>query len=277
MKSIEPILATVALAAGIAAVGLSGIGFPSSPVAQEPPRHAILDPNPFALRGSAFGSLFSRLAEDDIDKVWHLGLEGGIHSAGDGWLAWAREEKSRRTNPSPPGGTHAAAIRRDLRQMLVNAFLLDPGSYTIYEALYLFLTSMDAIGQVEGSQLADELSEFTLHWISGETEDPEPWLTAAAASINLHLSASHSASATNRVRPLPAKGESRISNAAACLNRFDALRAKSRAAGRWDLLSEERRNEINERRAFLGRLLAAWQKREKAVPHATEGRSLPGN
>lgn len=270
MRSIEPILATVALAVGVAAVFFSGIGFPSSPVAQELPRHAILNPNPFALRGSAFGSLLSRLAEDDIDKIWHLGLEGGIHSGGDGWLAWAREEKSRRTNPSPPGGTHAAAIRRDLRQMLVNAFLLDPGSFTIYEALYLFLTSMDAIDQAEGARFADELSEFTLHWISGETEDPEPWLTAAAASINLHLSAGHSAGEPDPVRSLPAKDESGISNAAACLNRFDVLWAESRAAGRCDLLSAERRNEINERRAFLGRLVAAWQKREKEQEQGTE-------
>jgi len=130
MKFIELILATVALVAGVTAVFFSGIGFSSSPVPQEPSRHALLNPNPFALRGSAFGSLFSRLAEDDIDRVWHVGLEGEIHSAGNGWLARAREEKSRRTNPKPPGGAHATAIRRDLRQMLVNAFLLDPGSYT---------------------------------------------------------------------------------------------------------------------------------------------------
>jgi hypothetical protein len=276
MKFIELILATVALVAGVTAVFFSGIGFSSSPVPQEPSRHALLNPNPFALRGSAFGSLFSRLAEDDIDRVWHVGLEGEIHSAGNGWLARAREEKSRRTNPKPPGGAHATAIRRDLRQMLVNAFLLDPGSYTIYEALYLFLTSMDGIDQAEGEQRAGELSEFAIHWISGETEDPEPWLTAAAASINLHLSLGHSDSGPHRARTRPANDESLISNAAACLNRFDALWAESGAEGRRDLLSEERRNEINERRAFLGRLVAAWQKREKTQPHGTEAPSLDG-
>ena len=147
MKYNEIILAVVALTVGATAVFSSGICFPPSPEQREHSRHDLLNLNPFALRGSAFGSLFSRLAEDDIDKVWHVGIEGETHPSGDGWVARAREQKSQRTNPKPLGGAHTAAIRRDLRQMLVNAFLLDPGSYTIYEALYLFLTSMDGADQ----------------------------------------------------------------------------------------------------------------------------------
>lgn len=259
----NPILATVALVVGVTAVFLSGISPSSSPVPQQHSRHALLNPNPFSLRGSAFGSLFSRLAEDDIDRVWHVGLEGEIHSIGVGWLARAREEKSRRNNPTPPGGAHLIAIRRDLRKMLVNAFLLDPGSYTIYEALYLFLTSMDGIDQEKGQQRADELSKFALHWISSENEDPEPWLTASAASINLHLSTTQSGSIPHRAPASPAHEETQILNAAACLNRFDALWVESGAQGRLDLLSDERRNEIEERREFLGRLVAAWQKQEE--------------
>ena len=274
MKYNEIILAVVVLMVGATAVFSSGICFPPSPEQREHSRHALLNPNPFALRGSAFGSLFSRLAEDDIDKVWHVGIEGETHPSGDGWVARAREQKSQRTNPKPLGGAHTAAIRRDLRQMLVNAFLLDPGSYTIYEALYLFLTSMDGADQEEVGQRADELSEFALLWVSAETEDPEPWLTAAAASINLHLSAARVADGSDRSRNHQPNEESWISKAANCLNQFDALRADSVSGGRWYLLSDERRKEINERRDFLGRLVAAWQAREKAESRSAEAPSL---
>lgn len=202
--------------------------------------------NPFAIRGSGYGKMLSRLSEQDIDRAWHIGLEGEDHSDASTWQGRYRMVKSTRTSSVPLSASHLRHIRTDIRRKLYQAFLLDPTNYTTYDALHFFLTAMSDIP--EETLFPEIAAAAFLVWgvAAREEEDPEPWLTAAVAMMNLDLEFDDT--------PVPSLTKSelhhRIKDA---LKSFDRLKNESLADGRWSELSSQRRAEIEARRNFLGK------------------------
>lgn len=264
--------------------------------------------NPFAVQRSAYGKLLARLSETTIDRVWHLGVEqivphymsGEAHNVahqkkdhdhddaapkrkieenpidfGKRWINERVVAQHTRTNPNSLTKPHLATVYREIQEMLLRSFKLDPTHFGAYDSYHLFLTTTDFGGNPFANEQARRIASVAIHAAKSETEDPEPWLTAAAAGMNLFLLDSGPYNAKNEPIPLEIlqKYDRLIGE---CLRRFEIVQASCEKAGNWGNLSLARQREITERSLFLSRthkqfgtLIARAEERLKGAP--TEG------
>lgn len=276
----SPLLITGGL---VLAVG----GFVSLNNDATPVRHSH---NAFAVQGSAYGKLLARLSETTIDRVWHLGVEqvvphymSGIeheedHSSpkeagqpapaaatkaslekprtplqnGKRWFQNRVIAQHHRTNPNGLTDRHLATVYRDIEEMLLRSFKLDPTHYGAYDSYHLFLTTHDFGGNPMANAQAVKVAQFAMAAAYQETEDPEPWLTAAAAGMNLYLMDAAPYTKKNETIPIEIVKEYR-EKIGYCLAKFDEVQQMAEANGNWDRLSTERQMEIAERSLFSKR------------------------
>lgn len=289
---------------GIACIvlGVVLVGFgQSSLVSRNALRHSH---NTFAVQGSAYGKLLTRLSETTIDRVWHLGVEQIVphymtgespataHShdkpkgpapvakreapieAGKHWINQRVVAQHTRTNKHSLSDAHLATVYRDIEEMLLRSFKLDPTHYGAYDSYHLFLTTTDFGGTPMANEQARKIAAVVMNAVRNETEDPEPWLTAATAGMNLFMMESAPYAAKNERIPLEILRKYR-DDIAYCLKRFDEIQARSEKAGNWALLSQERQREIIERDLFLSRGFKQFDvliaRAESAAAPAKEG------
>ena len=241
------------------------------------------DGNHMALYGSAYGRLLARLSETTVDRVWHLGVEqivphniDGSAAQGGGsvpidleegspkapakpglehmkdWFYGMRVAKYTRTNPYSLNETHLANVKKDVEKLLLKSYKMDPGHYGTYNSYHLFLTTHDFGGNELSRKHAVNVANMTLGAIYHEKEDPEPWLTAASAAMNLYLLETAELSQAGKDIPLDTLKEYR-SKIGFCLNRFQDLQTQAEDNGNWDNLSTERQIEIIQRYRFASR------------------------
>lgn len=203
--------------------------------------------------------------EDEDDH----GKEEGLHAAAEGMKKTSKAPDSllhqgkrwfqdrviaqhHRTNPNSLNERHLATVHRDIEEKLLRSFKLDPTHYGAYDSYHLFLTTHDFGGTPEANAQAAKVAQVAIAAAFKEDEDPEPWLTAAAAGMNLYLMDAAPYMKTGKTIPLPIIEEYR-GKIGYCLARFDEIQAKSEAAGNWERLSLERQMEITERSLFAKR------------------------
>jgi hypothetical protein len=267
---------------GLAAFGLSGLRS-----AKAMPHNQ----NPLAVQGSAYGKLLARLSETTIDRVWHLGVEQivphymsgdaehGHESPGaattDAAIAAKASLKERassgsplaraklwfndrvvaqhsRTNPKALNERHLATVHRDIERMLLRSFKLDPTHYGAYDSYHLFLTTYDLGGDPYARARAEEIAKVAIGTAFREDEDPEPWLTAAAAAMNLYLLDATPFMEAGEALPLELLKKHR-DQVGYCLARFEQLQSEAEQSGVWENLSLERQMEVAERSLFAKR------------------------
>lgn len=258
--------------------------------------------NAFALQGSAYGKLLARLAETTIDRVWHLGVEqivphymsgeshGAAHAAkadpspvsapprdesplqaGKHWIQARVVAQHTRTNEKSLSKAHLATVYRDIERMLLRSFKLDPTHYGAYDSYHLFLTISEFGGTPIANEQAKRVALYAMQAARNETEDPEPWLTAAAAGMNLYLM--ESAPYTIKNEPIPLDMLKKYRNDIGyALQRFTEIQAESERLGIWQNLSMERQMEIAERALFGKRTFAQFD----ALIARAEQRLNPG-
>jgi hypothetical protein len=247
--------------------------------------------NAFAVQGSAYGKLLARLSETTIDRVWHLGVEqivphymSGIGPGqkqaaqkteagktaspaakkaslekprtplqnGKRWFQDRVIAQHHRTNPNGMSDRHLATVYRDIEEMLLRSFKLDPTHYGAYDSYHLFLTTHDFGGTPLANAQAAKVAQFAMAAAFQETEDPEPWLTAVAAGMNLYLMDAAPYMKKSETIPIEIVKEYR-EKIGYCLAKFDEIQAKAESNGNWDRLSMERQMEIAERSLFAKR------------------------
>ncbi len=243
--------------------------------------------NVFAIRQSAYGKLLARLGETTIDRVWHLGVEqivphymSGIkHEAGSGegqaepaeatlpadtsigrgkrWIQDRVVAQHFRTNPNSLTPAHLATVYRDIEGMLLRSFKLDPTHYGAYDSYHLFLTTSDFGGTPIANEQAKKIAQIALATAEAENEDPEPWLTAAAAGMNLYLMDAAPYNMKNERIPVGMLKHYR-DLIGRCLRRFEEIQVRSEQLGIWQNLSLERQMEIAERSLFAKRTFAQF-------------------
>lgn len=157
-----------------------------------------------------------------------------------------------RTNPHSLNESHRATVYRDIEQMLLRSFKLDPTHYGAYDSYHLFLTTTDLGGTPEARDQATRVANASIVAAFKEEEDPEPWLTAAAAGMNLYLMDAGPYMQRGEPIPLEILREYR-EKIGFCLHRFDEIQMAAEKAGNWQLLSTERQMEISERSLFAKR------------------------
>jgi hypothetical protein len=157
-----------------------------------------------------------------------------------------------RTNPYSLTDRHLATVYRDIEKMLLRSFKLDPTHYGAYDSYHLFLTTHDFGGTPEANEQAVRVANAAIAAAFQENEDPEPWLTAAAAGMNLYLMDAAPYMQKGETIPLGILKEYR-DKIGYCLTRFEEIQAQSEKVGNWERLSTERQMEIAERSLFAKR------------------------
>lgn len=246
--------------------------------------------NAFAIQGSAYGKLLARLSETTIDRIWHLGVEqvvpdhlsgidhdeedaspgeSGTHEPtppskaslekpktplqqGKRWFQDRVIALHHRTNPNGLNERHLATVYRDIEEMLLRSFKLDPTHYGAYDSYHLFLTTHDFGGNPTANAQAVKVAQHAMAAAYQETEDPEPWLTAVAAGMNLYLMEAAPYMKKGETIPIEVVKEYR-EKIGFCLAQFDEIQQKAETNGNWARLSTERQMEISERSLFSKR------------------------
>ena len=261
---------------GLAALGLSSL---------KESQNLHTDLNPLAIQKSAYGKLLARLSETTIDRVWHLGVEqivphiisgddhGEEHEATEMasakeetakmsrkapveeaklWLNGMRYVKYHRTNPYSLNTGHLATVKKELEQMLLNSYKMDPLHYGAYNSYHLFLTTHSYGGTAETMAKARLVAKLTIQEALKETEDPEAYLTGAAAALNLFFMDSnrHHANGTYMSIEEIRSYRDRIDH---LITRFETLQDATMDNGIWENLSIDRQMEITERSRFAKR------------------------
>ena len=268
--------------------------------------------NVFAVQGSAYGKLLARLSETTIDRVWHLGVEqivphymsGKGHGSmppdqaldlkqesiasaakpapskpllerGKQWFQDRVIAQHTRTNKYSLNERHLATVYKDVEHMLLRSFKMDPTHYGAYDSYHLFLTTYDFGGNPEATEQARRIANVAIGAAFKETEDPEPWLTAAAAGMNLYLMDASPSMQAGTTIPLEIlkEYENKIGY---CLSRFKEVQEQAEKSGNWERLSMERQREISERGLFAKRTFGQFgpmiaRAEAKKLPVTPEG------
>ena len=165
------------------------------------------------------------------------------------WLQNASIVRYKRTNPKSLSPRHSAAIKKDVEQMLLRSYKMDPTHYGAYNSYHLFLTAHDFGGTDATKRHARTIAEHTLQVISHEKQDPEAWLTAAAAASNLFFLESGEASLKGEKLSTESLKNHRH-RIGFCLGQFAALQEISLNNGTWNSVPTKRQLEIETRSRF---------------------------
>ncbi|MEC5127939.1 hypothetical protein VSU19_14330 [Verrucomicrobiales bacterium BCK34] len=189
----------------------------------------------------------------DHDHAHHSASEdGSFHLLGSTpkeWLQNASIIRYKRTNPRSLSTRHLAKVKKDVEEMLLRSYKMDPSHYGAYNSYHLFLTAHEFGGTELSRRHAKTIAEHTLQVISQEKEDPEAWLTAAAAATNLYFLESEDATETSG--KLPAERLKIHRNRVAhCLSQFATLQEEAQKSGAWNAVPTKRQLEIESRSRF---------------------------
>lgn len=203
--------------------------------------------------------------------------ETGPVQKGKRWIQDRVIAQHTRTNPNSLSPAHLATVYRDIENMLLQSFKLDPTHYGAYDSYHLFLTTTDFGGTPVANEQAKKIARIAIATAEAENEDPEPWLTAAAAGMNLYLMEIAPYNQKNEPIPLEILTHHR-DLIAHCLRRFDEIQARSEQSGNWANLSLERQMEIAERSVFAKRTYKQFETliaRAEAKATGKEGNPVP--
>lgn len=252
------------------------------PLAREPDTH--IPPNPLGLKRSPYGEVLAMAMQSPINLVWHGGVTGHEHhhhAPGEpcneesehdededqtkpkalpsgplgpyqAYLEELNGVAELRTNPKSATEAQRFALRRKVEDQLRFAYELDPSHYGNYTAYHFFLTQSSLGTRPELTQQAMALTEATIQYCLSRNDDPRPALTAAAALENEFLifftePARHPLSDMRR----------KLGLLDHCLARHRELREQWIQSGNWNLLSQARQEEIDERYRFTNKLREA--------------------
>lgn len=177
---------------------------------------------------------------------------------GKRWIQDRVVAQHTRTNPNAMSKQHLATVYHDIEKLLLRSFKMDPTHYAAYDSYHLFLTTYDFGGDPHLKQQAVLIANVAISAAQGETEDPEPWLTAAAAGMNLYLL--DSTPFVEAGKPIPLEILVRYRDLVGnCIANFEQVQAQAAKNGNWNRLSTDRQMEISQRASFTKRTFAQFE------------------
>lgn len=160
--------------------------------------------------------------------------------------------KYTRTTPYSLSEAHLAWAKKDVEKRLLRSYKMDPLHYGAYNSYHLFLTAHQFGGTDASREKATLISRLTIQQAFKEKEDPEPYVTAASALLNLFFRENGKHMQDGTKMPLDRLKKYR-NDIQACLSRFKELQAAAEENGTWANLSRERQMEISSRIRFAHR------------------------
>ena len=173
-----------------------------------------------------------------------------------GWLEETKEwmhdlgiARYNRNSPFAVSGVHQKAIAADIEKMLLRSYQMDPTDFGVYNGYFMFLTIHQYGGTPATREHARLISRMTIGQAMKEEVDPQPWITAAMATMNLFFLEQEDYKTRGETIPVKLLEEFR-QQMAYVLHRHAVLREEAKVAGRWDMISEERKESMRERERF---------------------------
>lgn len=174
-------------------------------------------------------------------------------------LAIMEKAANERTNPRPASEALKFYLRRQAEDKLRFTYQLDPSHYANYASLHFFLIE-GITTRPEQTHTAGKLAEDTIAYCLKQENDPRPALTAAAACTNiLHLMFTDrnnnetSQFTTDQMRHY-------LNLLDYCLARYSAIAKQWDESGNWNLLSNQRITECENRFRFISKIREAAEK-----------------
>lgn len=173
----------------------------------------------------------------------------GLLLAAKDWLQDMTAARYDRTSPFAVSEMHQKAIAADIENMLLRAYKMDPTDFGVYNAYFIFLTIHELRATPAARDHARLVSRMTMLEAEKEEVDPQPWLTASMALLNLFFMEQEDYRDKKEELPV-AMIEEFKQRMDYYLQRFAIARDHAKADGRWDLISEARRDAMAERERF---------------------------
>jgi len=204
----------------------------------------------------------------------------GITAAKE-FLSGMRAANYDRTNPYAVSELHKKYVSADIERMLMRSYKMDPTNYGVYNAYYLFLTIHEFGATPAAITQARKISEFTIARAQAEKTAPSPWLTAEMALLNLFLLDQKEWNEKGIEPPIDKLREYRDFSAY-CKQNFAVLKQRAIADGRWETISKDKRDEMDERQQFASKtfeqfdvMIARQSKNEPVIPGLPNLLDLP--
>ncbi len=175
------------------------------------------------------------------------GLEP-LHEAME-FIEEMRHARFERTSNKHLSQAHKMVVARDIEEMLLRAYKMDPSDYGVYSAYFLFLTTHDLRATDRAVEHAKKVSELTISRAFQEDTSPDPWLTAAIAQLNLFFLDQEAYREKGAEVPVERLAEHR-DKMGFFLQQYGVLREKAIASGRWENIPQDRREQTEERAGF---------------------------
>lgn len=199
-----------------------------------------------------------RIPEPAAEKAPIVKSDPSVSARFEKFLASLKKVETISTNPKATSDAHKLYLRRQTEDKLRFAYNLDPSHYGNYNSLNLFLS--EGIGtrpELNGSVAI--LAEETIRYCLEQEHDPRPALTAAAAATNIlqfMFADQHEAKPkfnTTQMRQF-------LGVLDHSLARYDAIARKWDETKHWDLISEQRITECEDRYSFISKIREACEK-----------------
>jgi hypothetical protein len=276
---------SIVITTGLIGLGVFAWIFAGRPLLADPDLKPPL--NPFGINRSPYGEVFAMAMQGPIETNFIVGLFGRETAAVTEperqipepqpvkqpsrsiqvspsyhlrkMLAIMEKAANERTNPKPASEALKFYLRRQAEDKLRFAYQLDPSHYANYASLHFFLIE-GITTHPELTHTAGKLAEETIEYCLKQENDPRPALTAAAACTNiLHLmftdrNKSESPTFTN------AQMRHYLNLLDYCLARYNTIATQWDESKNWDLLSNQRIIECEDRFRFISRIRDSAEK-----------------
>ncbi len=268
--------------------GLLMWSFAGRKLVTNPELHAPL--NPFGINGSPYGEVFAMAMQGPIDTYFAMGMNGQGHRHSDdekcdpphgdseetdkvksnkpapslekrlgGFLASLSELPEVRTNPKAASDALKLQLRRQAEDKLRFAYQLDPAHYGNYNSLHFFLTEPAVGTRPQLTPSAAKLAEDTIQYCLKQRNDPRPALTAAAAASNiLQLMFEDQKNTVPNFNTQQMRQYLTVMDYS--IARYEALAEEWDRSKNWELLSDQRLLECEERYKFISNIRDASEK-----------------
>jgi hypothetical protein len=162
------------------------------------------------------------------------------------------------TNPKATSTAHKLYLRRKTEDKLRFAYNLDPSHYGNYNSLNLFLS--EGIGtRPELNESVATLAEQTIQYCLKQEHDPRPALTAAAAATNI-LQFMFADQHAEKPKFNTTQMRQFLEVVDYSLARYNAIAKKWDETNHWELISQQRITECEDRYTFISKIRGACEK-----------------
>jgi hypothetical protein len=177
----------------------------------------------------------------------------------EGFLASLNKLETISTNPKAPSEAHKLYLRRQAEDKLRFAYQLDPSHYGNYNSLNLFLTEPAVGTRPELNTAVAKLAEETIQYCLKQEHDPRPALTAAAAATNI-LQLMFADQHDEKPKFNTTQMRQFLGVLDYSLARYDALAKEWDDSKHWELISNQRITECEDRYSFIRKIRDACEK-----------------